>query len=98
MLWVRSQDRMNLIKVNQIGINYHNNKQIIGNYQPELFENSGEYYEELGNYSSKERAIEVLDEIQNFIEKQGTSDAQTNEVGAITNIKYYGRVYEMPQK
>ena len=31
------------------------------------YENSGEYYEILGTYKTKERAIEVLDEIQNYI-------------------------------
>lgn len=63
-LWVRSQDKMNLVKVRQIGVNYKDNKQIIANYTPELYENSGEYYELLGTYKAKERAIEVLDEIQ----------------------------------
>ena len=43
-LWVRSQDKMNLVKVRQIGVNYQDNKQIIANYTPELYENSGGYY------------------------------------------------------
>ena len=66
-LWVRSQDKMNLVKVRQISVNYQDNKQIIANYMPELYENSGEYYEILGTYETKERALEVLDEIQNYI-------------------------------
>ena len=66
-LWIRSQDKMNLVKVRQIGVNYQDNKQIIANYTPELYENSGEYYEILGTYKTKERAIEILDEIQNYI-------------------------------
>lgn len=61
---MRSQDRMNLVKVRQISLDYQNNKQIIANYMPELYENSGEYYEILGTYKTKERAIEILDEIQ----------------------------------
>ena len=64
---MRSQDKMNLVKVRQINVNYQDNKQIIANYMPELYENSGEYYEFLGTYKTKERAIEVLDEIQNYI-------------------------------
>ena len=64
---MRSQDKMNLVKVRQINVNYQDNKQIIANYMPELYENSGEYYEILGTYKTKERAIEVLDEIQNYI-------------------------------
>ena len=66
-LWVRSQDKMNLVKIRQISLDYQNNKQIIANYVPDFFENSGAYYELLGTYKTKERAIEVLDEIQEAI-------------------------------
>ena len=66
-LWIRSQDKMNLVKIRQISLNYQNNKQIIANYIPELYENSGEYCELLGTYKTKERALEVLDEIQNIL-------------------------------
>ena len=66
-LWIRSQDRMNLVKVRQISLNYQNNKQIIANYIPDFYPNSGEYYELLGTYKTKERAIEVLDEIEKLI-------------------------------
>ena len=67
-LWIRSQDKMNLVKVRQISVNYQDNKQIIANYMPELYENSGEYYEILGTYKTKERALEVLDEIQSLLQ------------------------------
>ena len=67
-LWVRSQDKTNLVKIRQISLNYRNNKQIIANYMPDSFENSGEYYELLGTYKTKERAIEVLDEIQSLLQ------------------------------
>ena len=59
-LWIRSQDRMNLVQIKQISINYYNNKQIIANY-------NGCYYELLGTYETNERALEVLDEIQAYI-------------------------------
>lgn len=65
-LWIRSQDKMNLVKVRQVGINYQNNKQIIANYTPELYENSGEFVELLCIYKTKERALEVLDEINDI--------------------------------
>ena len=58
---------MNLVKIRQISLDYQNNKQIIANYVPDFFENSGAYYELLGTYKTKERAIEVLNEIQNYI-------------------------------
>ena len=65
---MRSQDKMNLVKIRQTSLNYQNNKQIIANYIPELYENSGAYYELLGTYKTKERAIEVLDEIQSLLQ------------------------------
>lgn len=68
-LWIRSQDKMNLVKIRQISLDYQNNKQIIANYIPDFYPNSGEYYELLGVYKSKERAIEVLDEIQDYMKK-----------------------------
>ena len=83
-LWVRSQDKTNLVKIRQISLNYQNNKQIIANYIPELYENSGEYYEILGTYKTKERAIEVLDEIQNYI--------------LLPNTDNSAYVYQMPEK
>lgn len=66
-LWIRSQDKMNLVKIRQISLNYQNNKQIIANYIPDFYPNSGEHYEFLGVYKSKERALEVLDEIQKLL-------------------------------
>ena len=84
-LWIRSQDKMNLVKVRQIGVNYQDNKQIIANYTPELYENSGGYYELLGTYETKERALEVLDEIQDLL--------QNAYVGNANRI-----FYQMPQE
>lgn len=83
-LWIRSKDKMNLVKVRQISVNYWDNKQIIANYTPELYENSGEYYEILGEYKTKERAIEVLDEIQNYI--------------LLPNTDNSAYIYEMPKE
>lgn len=67
-LYVRSQDKKNLVKIiNQIGLNYSNNNMIIANYQPDFIGTQGEYYETLGTYATKERAFEVLNEIQNIL-------------------------------
>ena len=93
-LWIRSQDKMNLVKVRQINVNYQDNKQIIANYMPELYENSGEYYEILGTYKTKERALEVLDEIQNKLNIRHYNDAgiQFILINEMTPI-----IYEMPE-
>ena len=113
-LWIRSQDKMNLVKVRQISVNYQDNKQIIANYMPELYENSGEYYELLGTYKTKERALEVLDEIQNILKPKYILDTSSikpdgdfyEENGVIfqnydANVKIEELstfVYQMPEK
>ena len=58
-LWVRSQDKRILQKVDNIFLdaNYENKR--ISTYDGDSVE--------LGTYKTKERAIEVLDEIQNYI-------------------------------
>ena len=112
-LWIRSQDKINLVKVRQVGVNYQNNKQIIANYTPELYENSGEFVELLGIYKTKERAIEVLDEIQNILKPKyilNTSsikpDGDFYEENGVTFQKYNANakiqelstfVYQMPE-
>ena len=73
-LWIRSQDRMNLVQIKQISINYYNNKQIIANYKPDQYENSGCYYELLGSYETNERALEVLNYIQSELADTNNTD------------------------
>lgn len=51
--WIRSQNRTALTKINSIGIEY--DKKLIG---------YGKICVKLGEYATKERALEVLDEIQ----------------------------------
>lgn len=46
-LYIRTQDKMNLVKVNQVCVNYQNNNQIIANYIPDFIGTQGEYYEAL---------------------------------------------------
>ena len=95
-LWVRSQDKMNLVKVRQIGVNYQDNKQIIANYTPELYENSGGYYELLGTYKTKERALEVLDEIQDELIGSDFMPIEKKEEVVLTCGS--AKIYEMPEK
>lgn len=102
-LWIRSQDKMNLVKVRQISLNYQNNKQIIANYIPDFYPNSGEYYEFLGAYKTKERALEVLNEIQRTIAKNQSlislmhnfTDLKGNEE-AVAQI-FKDMIYQMPE-
>ena len=96
-MWVRSQDKMNLVKVRQIGVNYQDNKQIIANYTPELYENSGGYYELLGTYKTKERALEVLDEIQDELIGSDFMPIEKNEEEVVLTCGS-AKIYEMPEK
>lgn len=96
-LWIRSQDKMNFIKIRQVGINYQNNKQIIANYIPDFYPNSGEYYEFLGVYKTKERALEVLDEIQNIF-SLNIKNMSYNEADLFLKAKILDSCYEMPKE
>lgn len=93
-LWVRSQDKTNLVKIRQISLNYKNNKQIIANYMPDFYPNSGEYCEFLGVYKTKERAIEILDEIQDELISSDFMPIEKNEEAVLTCGS--ARIYEMP--
>ena len=105
-MWIRSQDKMNLVKVRQIGVNYQDNKQIIANYTPELYENSGGYYELLGTYKTKERALEVLNMIEDtliarrMIDIYGNNSALFKGISGDNIKKTFNTtaVFEMPEK
>lgn len=79
-MWIRSQDKLCLMKVEALPILSYDEKDnniwsVIG---------IGKFQYTLGTYKSKERAIEVLDEIQDEI---------SFYVGTIAQ-----RVYEMPKE
>ena len=85
-LWIRSQDKERLIKVSNVQYTYRKGdlysdvrgKHYIGTYYDNL--------EILGEYTTKERALEVLNEIQEKIRMiQNPKDA-------------YYCVYEMPEE
>jgi hypothetical protein len=83
-LWIRSQDMTNLVKVDDLCIeNNEYNKKLCDIVQGCIL---------LGTYNL-ERAKEVLDEIEKYIEKQGTMEIDLQNGG-----KYYGKVYEMPKE
>ena len=58
-LWIRSQDKRILQKVDNVFLNANYENKRISTYDGDNIE--------LGTYKTKERAIEVLDEIQNYI-------------------------------
>ena len=88
-LWIRSQDKECLMKVDRLDYDLSSGSfKIMANGYETL----------LAMYPTKERALEVLDEIQKYFEKMGTNEMLTNEVGIINGMKHYGIVYEMPKE
>jgi len=105
-LWIRSQDKNNLIKVSDIWID---DTDMIDKGHVSIMTNSNFSFE-LGIYNSKERALEVLDEIQKLLQPQmvlskvgkpiaetcdGTVYREPDEYDIKEILTY---VYEMPQE
>ncbi|MCC0627384.1 MULTISPECIES: hypothetical protein [unclassified Clostridioides] len=85
MVIIRSQDKTNLMKANRIKIN--------GGQVYVVFENSIDTIK-IGDYESNKRAIQVLDNIQNFIENGTKYDYITSN-----KIRYnINKIFQMPIK
>ena len=91
-LWIRSQDKKKLVKSGYLTIFLSDTNWFI--YSDTT---TGEPFE-IGKYKTEERALEVLDEINEHIEKQGQTIAITNEKGIVDGLKYYGKTYVMPKE
>lgn len=90
-LWIRSQDGMLISKFDSIRIS----GAVISGY-------TGEYHFLLGEYETEERTLEVLDEIQNFIDNNYEVDIPSCSGNMIANgkivLKTRRVVYEMPKE
>lgn len=109
-LWIRSQDREKILKCNDIAIS--NNMIIeIGTIRFKGYKIVGYFdknteYEKLGTYETKERALEVLDEIEERIMLINTINLakDTDSLIACKNvlteekIKRLNYPYQMPEK
>ena len=98
-LWVSSQDKEKLLKID--GIQYQNCK-LVENETVEANILIGFYssYENeiLGEYNTKERAIEILDEIQNKM-LNGVFTKKINGLGEeLDLIPNTILIYNMPEK
>ena len=85
-LWIRSQDKSSIVKVDNLYVSVGN---YICYYVEKDKEVPGTYYRpsgELGRYKTKERALEVLDEIQNILKPKYILDT--------SSIKPDGDFYE----
>lgn len=63
-LWIRSQDKHLLAKYNMLAVAQVTHKTQV---KVMAFVSDSLGYQDLGTYETKERALEVLDEIQNFL-------------------------------
>ncbi len=82
-LWIRSQDKERLTEVNDLRIYYGKEEDLW----------AIEDCDDLGYYKTKERALEVLDEIQNILKH---ISLQTNNNNQFVGTTTY--VYEMPKE
>jgi len=88
-LWIRSQDRIVLMKIDTLSLAIDEEGTILG------YGTDGSIKVNLANYKTKERAWEVLEEIQEQIKKQELTMFFPDK---IEKVKYYGKVYEMPKE
>ena len=88
-LWIRSQDKTTLMKVNRIGFerNIDDEPTIYG------YENYGNY-ERLGTYKTKERALEVLSDIHDRL-----AILETMRIMGVTefNVQVWNKLVEKTQ-
>ena len=85
-LWVRSQDKRILQKVDNIFLDANYGNKRISTYD--------EYNTELGTYKTKERALEVLTEIQNKINLINLGHDFGSPMIDLKNPTY---IYQMPE-
>ena len=92
-MWIRTQNKLGLFELNGVRIREHGFENGTKEY---LVLNNDNLYNHLGTYKSKERAIEVLDEIQ---EKINGTKAIVDEYKGI-KIKKIDKdiVYQMPKE
>ena len=92
-LWIRTQDKTTLIRSYEIYIVEQQNMYLIRAKRTSHV---------LGAYRTFERALEVLDEIQSFIENNYESNMPSHSNGIIANgnivLKTRRVVYEMPKE
>ena len=84
-LWVRSQNKYRLLKVESLQIIYNQED----NELPYYINSS---YELLGSYKTKERALEILDEIQQMVKNETIE----TEIKYINNQVYETKIIGKP--
>ena len=96
-LIIVSQNRENIVKFNSnIGLHWQDKRMIVANY---IDLGNGEYYELLGKYETKEKALEVLNEIESlFIKREQLETIFTKDGLKVISTPITSIVYEMPEE
>lgn len=89
-LLIRSQSKMSLVDADNLAMIGVNENWVICKLSSSL---DIDFRIDLGTYETKERALEVLDEIQKHIQKK-----EKMEINNDNELIYYGNVYEMPKE
>lgn len=90
-MWVRSQDKKTLVKVDKLIIAYDTDEKIYEIHN---------VYDSLGVYKSKERALEVLDEIQKIVSPNFNFNGSNEEADLFVKTQILNcmiRFYQMPE-
>ena len=96
-LWIRSQDREKLIKVKDLYVEKYpssNNRYAIYNF---FYDDLDDCDIPLGTYETRERALEVLDEIQNIFSLK-IENKSYEEADLILKAKMLDSCYQMPKE
>lgn len=93
-LWIRSQDKTILQKIDNLLISDGDN--VEGTFN--IYTNSLPAQNVLGEYKTKERAIEILDEIQNILKPQLIIKDSGKIIGSFEDtIVREGATYELKE-
>jgi hypothetical protein len=84
-IWIRSQDKKRLVFATNVYIDDYGNFTLVKADSRII-----------GEYPTKKRALQVLDEIQARI-ASGTIEAHEGETGTWRKVEKYGVVYIMPE-
>lgn len=101
-MWIRSQDKTGLIKVEEFTLykaNSHLESELLEMLNVEIcWVIKGKYANVLGAYSTKEKALKVLDMIEEQIDQQEEFKAQGEERPNNTSYRRLMKfVFQMPQ-
>ena len=97
-MWVRTQDKLGLFELKGVKIREHSFE---NNTKEYIILGNDNLYNHLGTYKSKERALEVLDEIQSRISPGFNYKGNNEEADLFIKMQILNSmiaVYQMPKE